>query len=106
MATMREYANWYIGDEDAEEYGTRVADLVDEQVGAALDDAISDASLFLEFNEGEPTAFECTITEHSRRKIFAVEDVVFCGEPRDKGRAIEFLKKLLERLERYGDGED
>lgn len=106
MAPMIEYENWYIGDEDAAEYGTRVADFVDEQVGMALDEAVSDASLFLEFNEDEPTSFHCTITDHTRRKVFDVEDIVLCGEPGEKGRAIDFLKKLIERLEDYGNSED
>lgn len=106
MATMSEYENWYIGDEDAAEYGTRVADLVDEQVGMALDEAISDARLFLDFDLDEPTSFHCTITDHTRRRVFNVSDVVFCGEPAEKGRAIDFLKKLIERLEEYGDGSD
>ena len=103
---MSEYENWYIGDEDAAEYGTRVADLVDEQVGMALDEAISDASLFLEFNQDEPVSLHCTITDHSRRKVFSVHDVVFCGEPEEKERAIAFLKQLITRLEGYGNGED
>lgn len=106
MAIMRDYENWFIGEEDTAEYGTRVADFVDEQVGLALDEAISDASLFLEFNEDEPVSLHCTITDHSRRKVFGVNDVVFCGEPKDRSRAIDFLKKLVERLEEYGDGSD
>lgn len=94
---MSEYENWDIGGEQEKQYGSVVADFVDQQVGLAFGDFIAGAELWLSV-DGTPR-FEIADAQYKYCKTLCVDDVKLGLDAEQKSIAIEFLRGLILRIE-------